>query len=145
MVHQLLYIFIKSIALKDQWMPCGYHMNLDDGLITVSGTDASTFNELLCVGQDLLADPQFDPNLPHLVDLRGMQVQRDVQSSAALRHFTVKSYRPQVQSSVAVVVDDHLTNDLLAAMLKKICQTVDISPGFPNPVIISSSKSVVSD
>ena len=97
-------------------MPCGYHMNLDDGLITVNGTDARTFTDLLSVGQDLLADPQFDPNLPQLVDLRGMQVHRDQHSSASLRHFAIKAYRPQVQSSVAVVVDDDLTSDLLAAI-----------------------------
>lgn len=102
-------------------MPCGYHMNLDDGLITVNGADARTFTDLLSVGQDLLADPRFDPELPQLVDLRGMQVQRDVQSSASLRQFALKAYRPQVHSSVAVVVDDHLTNDLLAAIYHLVC------------------------
>jgi hypothetical protein len=102
-------------------MPCGYHMNLEDGLITVDGTDASTFSDLLSVGRELLADPQFDPNLPQLVDLRGMRIHRDVQSSASLRQFTIKAYRPQVLSSVAVVVDDHLTNDLLAAIYHLVC------------------------
>lgn len=102
-------------------MPCGYHLNLDDGLITVSGTEARNFNELLSVAQDLLADPQFDPNLPQLVDLRGMHVRQDEQSSASLRHFTVKSYRPQVHSSVAIVVDDSITGELLASIYHLIC------------------------
>ena len=102
-------------------MPCGYHMNPDDGLITVSGNDARTFKELLAVGEALLADPNFDPRLPHLVDLRGMQVKRHHQSSASLRHFAVTSYRPQVRSSVAVVVDDSLASDLIAAIYHLVC------------------------
>ena len=102
-------------------MPCGYHMNPEDGLVTVSGTDARTFKELLTVGKKLLADPHFDPRLPHLIDLRGMQVQRQDQSSASLRHFAVKFYRPRVRSSVAVVVDDSLTNELIAAIYHLVC------------------------
>ena len=102
-------------------MPCGYHMNPEDGLITINGRDARNFSDLLCVGKALLADPEFDPNLPHLLDLRGMQVKRDTQSSASLRHFAIKSYRPQVYSSVAVVVDDFLANDLLAAVYHLVC------------------------
>ena len=102
-------------------MPCGYHMNLDDGLITVDGSDATNFNDLLSVGQDLLADPQFDPNLPQLVDLRGMQVARDSQSSASLRHFAVKAYRPRIHSSVAVVVDDSIASEMLASIYHLIC------------------------
>jgi len=102
-------------------MPCGYHLNLDDGLITVSGAEATNFNELLSVAEDLLADPEFDPSLPHLVDLRGMQVRQDEQSSASLRLFAVKFYRPQVHSSVAVVVDDSITAGLLASIYHLVC------------------------
>ena len=51
-------------------MPCGYHMNLEDGLVTITSAQAVEASQLHALGEQILADPGFDPYLPQLVDLR---------------------------------------------------------------------------
>lgn len=107
-------------------MPCGYHLDLENGLVTVGGTGAWACKELLSVGRALVADPRFNPELPHLVDLRGMVIDPTSQSSAALRVFTVKTYRPGVRSSVAIVAGDGFDGELMANLYHLVYSLHDI-------------------
>ena len=102
-------------------MPCGYHMNLEDGLVTIRGEAEINLPSLVNLGEEVLADPGFDPYLPQLVDLRGMQVARDRAAEQALRHFTLSTYRPRVHSSIAIVVDDSLSEPELAGLYHLSC------------------------
>lgn len=102
-------------------MPCGYHMNLEDGLVTIKGEAQLSLASLVDLGEQVLADPGFDPYLPQLVDLRGMEVARDKAAAEALRHFTLSIYRPRVHSSIAIVVDGSLNEAELAGLYHLSC------------------------
>lgn len=102
-------------------MPCGYHMNLEDGLVTIRGEEAISLPSLVDLGEKVLSDPGFDPYLPQLVDLRGAQVKRDKAAEEALRHFTLSTYRPRVHSSIAIVVDGSLNEAELAGLFHLSC------------------------
>ena len=102
-------------------MPCTYHLNLEDSLITLTcGADA-TAADLIAVGEQMLADPEFDPYLPQLVDFRGLNVDPDKSTSEAIRDFCLRVYRPRVFSSIAVVIDDSLSARSLSDIYHLSC------------------------
>ncbi|MAT83936.1 MAG: hypothetical protein CMD39_06570 [Gammaproteobacteria bacterium] len=94
-------------------MPLGYHINPDDGLITVQGDGSVAVGEITQLVQSLLADGRFDPTLPQIMDFRGLrpvQAQPDQPGAAiaALREFLQQEYRRRVRADIAVVIDEHL-------------------------------------
>lgn len=88
-------------------MPMNYHISPDEGLITVNVTGDVRAGELARLGRSLLDEDAYDPDLPQLLDLRGL---RPVPAGEleTLRRFVHDTYRPQVAGSVAVVIDEHL-------------------------------------
>ena len=102
-------------------MSCGYHINLEDGLTTISANAADAEDKLLALGQQIIADPEFDPKLPQLVDLRGLQMSAERTSTNALRDFTLTTYRPSVQASIAIVVNESLDEKSLAGLYHLSC------------------------
>ena len=102
-------------------MPCGYHMNLEDGLVTITGAEDLSITAFVDLGERLLADPSFDPHLPQLVDLRGLEVVEDQEGARALREFTLATYRPRVQSSIAIVIDGSLHEQAVASLYHLCC------------------------
>ncbi len=102
-------------------MNCGYHINQDDGLVTITGNKNVEIAEAFDLGEALLQDPSFDEQLPHLVDLRGLRLTPNPHSAAAFRTFVLETYRPQVKSSIAIVVDDSLDRLSLAGLYHMSC------------------------
>jgi hypothetical protein len=88
-------------------MPAAYHINPDDGLVTVRAEGTVSFPELTDLGRSLLADRHFDPELPQLLDFRGMRPWRDA-GLEDFRAFVHGPYRQRVAASIAVVIDGHL-------------------------------------
>lgn len=88
-------------------MALDYHISADEGLITVQAAGGVPLGELARFGRSLLADRAYDPRLPQLIDFRGMRPVRPGQLGE-LREFVQQIYRPRVESSVAVVIDEHL-------------------------------------
>ncbi len=93
-------------------MPLSYHINTDDGLITVQGEGPVEIAELAELGHSLLGDQRYDPALPQLLDFRGLRPNLEgVDESAELTRlqtFVDQKYRERVAANVAVVIDDHL-------------------------------------
>ncbi len=94
-------------------MPLGYHINPDDGLITVQGDGSVSVGEITELVQSLLADGRFDPTLPQIMDFRGLRpiqpgAEQPGDAIAALQAFLQQEYRSQVQAEIAVVIDEHL-------------------------------------
>ena len=110
-------------------MPCGYHMNLEDGLVTINGAEELDMGAFVDLGEQVLSDPTFDPYLPQLVDLRGLQVGPDHVGATHLRDFIVTIYRPRVQSSIAVVIDGSL-HERAVAGLYHLCCAMDATELF---------------
>ena len=102
-------------------MPCGYHLNQEEGLVTITGTDKVSISEAIALGRKLLADPVFDSRLPHLIDLRGMEIDRSKEDSSEFRDFVLMSYRPMVAASIAVVIDHSLDQGSVASLYHLSC------------------------
>ncbi len=102
-------------------MPCGYHINHEEGLVTITGSTDVEISEACKLGSQLLDDPSFDADLPQLVDLRGLTLSRNQQTSARFRKFVLETYRPRVSSSIAIVIDDSLDQLSLAGLYHMSC------------------------
>jgi hypothetical protein len=102
-------------------MPCAYHINLEDGLITLTGGADVDATQLLNIGEQMLADPEFDPYLPQLIDFRNLTVEPDKEASARIRDFCLKTYLPRVYASIAVVINDSLSTRALSDMYHLTC------------------------
>lgn len=94
-------------------MPLAYHINTDDGLITVQGAGAVDIEEFRRLGETLLEDHRYDPSLPQLVDLRGLRPAGPASAAtdlalSELLGFLQQRYRARVAADVAVVIDEHL-------------------------------------
>ena len=104
-------------------MPFGYHINTEEGLVTMTGSGLVAPEEALSVLSDLQNQPTFDAALPHLIDLRELTVgQHDPVELKKLERFLLTSYRPSVAASVAVVVDGALDRFSLAAIFHLVCR-----------------------
>ncbi len=112
-------------------MPCGYHINNDDGLVSITGKTEVDLDDACDLGHTILNDPDFDPTLPQLVDLRGLALTRTNASTKAFEVFVLSRYRPAVQASMAVVVDDSL-DQLSLAGLYHLCSNMAKTELFDN-------------
>ena len=95
-------------------MPCAYHINLDEGLVTISGSEDLPLAETIALGREMLADADYDPALPHLIDLRGLNISRSSEDSVAFRDFVLQEYAVSVTGAVAVLVNDSLDDKSIA-------------------------------
>ena len=103
-------------------MALGYHINSEEGLVTINGSENVRFDEAKQVGEALLNDPHFDAQLPQLVDLRGLIYEPDsIQDPKSFRHFAVDIYRQRVSSSIAIVVNESLDSLALAGLYHMSC------------------------
>ena len=100
-------------------MPATFHIDRNQGLLTVRAHGEVTLRSLVRIGRAMLADPGYDAAMPQLLDLRGMRVvptplQGAVSASPPvsdlelLRQFVHGRYRQRTTGSVAVVIDPHL-------------------------------------
>lgn len=104
-------------------MPFGYHINAEEGLITVIGEGLITPEEAREVLTELQSQPEYDAALPHLIDLRDLAVgQHDPVELKKLERYLLTVYRPHVAASVAVVVDGALDRFSLAAIFHLVCR-----------------------
>jgi hypothetical protein len=111
-------------------MPLGYHINPDDGLITVQGHGEVDVDEITRLGEALLHDAAYDPALPQLLDFRGLRPREtdgDVSQEAVeeLWSFIQESYRARVMANVAVVIDEHLESQHCADIFLLTCAIQD--------------------
>ena len=96
-------------------------MNLEDGLVTLNGGDGVNAVQLLAIGEQMLADPEFDPYLPQLVDFRNLTTDPDRETSARIRDFCLQTYRPRVFASIAVVINDSLSPRAMSDIYHLTC------------------------
>ena len=95
-------------------MPADYHINDNDGLITIEVAGNVSVADIYATAKQLLADRQYDPSLPQVVDLRGMQLELQASAIAPFTRFMVARYAPLTRACVAVVIDPELVADICA-------------------------------
>lgn len=93
-----------------------YHINNEEGLVTIKSAPQVQLDSCCSVGKQILADPAFDPKLPQLIDLRGSHNHMSYDEELTFRDFVLQQYRPQVSSSIAIVVDDNMDSKVLARL-----------------------------
>ena len=103
-------------------MSVGYHINREDGLVTVTGKDSVCLAQAAELGQELLEDPDFDSALPHLVDVRGAQLDPSEADEKSFTAFALEVFSPRVTGSVAVLVDDDLSGRACADIYHLTCR-----------------------
>ena len=101
-------------------MPLDYHISADEGLITISGQGEVSLTAIAELGQSLLGDDAYDPQLPQLLDFRGLRPLPEDRLEA-LQAFVLGPYREAVAGNVAVVIDDHLEDRHAADIFLLTC------------------------
>lgn len=101
-------------------MPLHYHISPDEGLITVHGHGEVSLQEIAQLGRDMLSDADYDPELPQLLDFRGLRpvIEGHLDELLAFLH---GPYRDAVTSNVAVVIDEHLEDEHCADIFRLTC------------------------
>lgn len=102
-------------------MAAAYHINDDEGLITVRAEGEVDARTLQAIGRALLHDDSFDPDLPQLMDFRGLRLPPDSTSLEHLQVFVEQEFSTQVSGTIAVVIDDDLDAGLCAQVYRVTC------------------------
>ena len=102
-------------------MSCAYHINNNEGLVTIYGNNNVAAAEIVTTLKELFGDPDFDPSLPQLVDLRGLNRFDTELDEQQTQNFLHDHYRARISSSVAVVVDDKLEPELISSLYLWSC------------------------
>lgn len=93
-----------------------YHISADDGLVTIKSAQQVSLIQSCHVARQVLADPAYDPELPQLIDLRGSHSGMTFSEELEFRDFVLSEYLPRVRSSIAVVIDDRMDEQVLARL-----------------------------
>lgn len=102
-------------------MPAAYHISEDQELITIHVDDIVDIDDLQSTAGDLLQEPDYDPALPLLVDLRGMQLTPNRSKQESFGEFMISHFGPERSASIAVVIDQGLEAKLCAAIYWLCC------------------------
>ena len=93
-----------------------YHINNEEGLVTIKSPADVQLHHTCDMAKRVLSDPAFDPELPQLVDLRGSHSTMTPAEEVQLSDFVLSEYRPRVESSIAIVVDDNMDSQVMARL-----------------------------
>ena len=106
-------------------MPTQYHINRDDEFVALrlKGDVDLVATYELC--QSLLADPEFDPHLPQLVDVREVRMQLTHGAMRPFLGYVRATYRPRVEARIAVVLDGTMDDDFCAGVFRFVCNLPD--------------------
>ena len=97
-----------------------YHIATDDGLITVQARSDITLTDLFDLARNLLAEPDYDPGLPLLVDLRDMRLDLRSEASEPFTRFVIEEFKDR-PGTMAVVIDGEMSRELSAATYWLAC------------------------
>ena len=99
-------------------MPLSYHIDRDEGVITINGDDSIDGTELETLGEQVLTDARYDPQLPQLVDLRGCRFNLRDRAVIEVGRYLARRYGERVAGSMAVVIDTNLASATTATIYR---------------------------
>jgi hypothetical protein len=103
-------------------MPRTFHIDADNGLITIRLSGALAPTALRELTGAIAAHPRYHPALPQLVDCRGLELEAGPTDQRALASQALRFYRVRSQrSSVAIVVDADLEGARMAGLFRLAC------------------------
>lgn len=102
-------------------MPAAFHINQDEGLVTIQVEGEVDLVDLFEVARSLYEDSEYDPTLPLLVDLRGMQLALESDALKPFNRYVIPRFGRERTASIAIVVDQDMHKDLCAAVYWLSC------------------------
>ena len=97
----------------------GYHINSDDGLISIRVQGSPAARELLDAAHGILSDDDYSAWLPQLLDLREWEPEPAGSSGMnEVSRYLLTDYCPHVHASIAVLISDQLDRELCADMYR---------------------------
>ena len=99
-------------------MPLSYHIDRDEGVITINGDDSIDGTELETLGEQVLTDARYDPQLPQLVDLRGCRFNLRDRAVIEVGRYLARRYSERVAGRMAVVIDTNLASATTATIYR---------------------------
>ncbi len=101
-------------------MAPAYHIASDDGLISIQVGSEIDLADLYELAKSVLASDDYDPELPLLMDLRGMRLDWREEATEPFVRFAIDRFRNR-PGSMAVVIDGEMDRDLVAAIYWLAC------------------------
>lgn len=101
-------------------MSPGYHISKDDGLITVQVRNRITLTALHELTSGILAESEYDPGLPLLVDLRDMRLDLREEATEPFSRYVIEQFRGR-SGTMAVVIDGDMSRELSAGIYWLAC------------------------
>lgn len=101
-------------------MSPGYHIAKEEGLISVRVQCPVELEELQGLAGALLESDDYAPELPLLVDLRGMRLELNREDLYPFNRFVVGAFRNR-GAYTAVVIDSEMSHKLSAAVFWLAC------------------------
>jgi hypothetical protein len=101
-------------------MAPAYHIGTDDGLISIQVASETDLVDLYELGKSVLASEEYDPELPLLIDLRGMRLDWREAATEPLLRFALDNFRGRA-GSMAAVIDSEMSRELVAGIYWLAC------------------------
>jgi hypothetical protein len=102
-------------------VPAHYHINHEDELVSIKFAGDINLVDAYELCQSLLADPNFNPKLPQLADLREVRMNLTPGAIKPFVHYVVSTYRPRVDGPIAIVLDGAMDDDFCAGVYRFAC------------------------
>lgn len=97
-----------------------YHIASDDGLISIQVGSEIDLAELYDLAKSVLASEDYDPELPLVMDLRGMRLDWHPDATEPFARFMIDNFRGR-HGSMAVVIDTEMSRELVANVYWLAC------------------------
>ncbi|TDJ42946.1 MAG: hypothetical protein E2O54_00880 [Gammaproteobacteria bacterium] len=102
-------------------MSAAYHINAEDEFISFNFADQVNLVDLYELLRDLLADPEFQPAWPQLMDLRNIKLNLMPGALKPFVKYLTGTYSPRIDAAVAVVLDSDMSAELYAGVYRLAC------------------------
>lgn len=101
-------------------MAPAYHIASDDGLISIRIGNEIDLVDLYELAKALLGSDDYDPELPLVMDLRGMRLDLVREAIEPFSRFAIEHFRNR-PASIAVVIDHEMNRELVAGIYWLAC------------------------
>lgn len=106
-------------------MPAQYHINREDEFIALRFEGEVDLVDVYELCQALIADPDFDPKLPQLADVREIELKLSPGAMRPFLNYVTTKYRPCVAARIAVVLDGSMDDAFCAGVFQFVCTLSD--------------------
>jgi len=106
-------------------VPAQYHINPEDEFVAIQFAGDVDLVDVYELCQSLLADPQFDPKLPQLADVREVRLKLTPGALKPFLHYVTSRYRPNVKGPIAIVLDGTMDDEFCAGVFRFACNLRD--------------------